>query len=94
MRMVYLLISCLFLSLNAWADNTFEPLLNTVTLELNAEQWVATQTALVSVGVNAAVTGGGLEKMQSTVLAKLNQISKGEWHVVSFNRTLSQSGLE
>lgn len=95
MRIFYLVLCTLFLSVNAWADNSFEPLLNTVTLELNAEQWVVTQTALVTVGVNATVTGGGLEKMQSTVLAKLNQISnKGEWHIVSFNRSLSQSGLE
>lgn len=94
MRVIYLLLVSLFMSLNAWADNSFEPLLNTVTLELNAEQWVTTQTALVSIGVNAAVTGGGLEKIQSTVLSKLNQISKGEWHIISFNRSLSQSGLE
>lgn len=94
MRVIYLLLISFFVSLNAWADNSFEPLLNTVTLELNAEQWVTTQTALVSVGVNATVTGGGLEKIQSTVLSKLNQISKGEWHIISFNRSLSQSGLE
>lgn len=94
MRVIYLLLISLFISLNAWADNAFEPLLNTVTLELNAEQWVTTQTALVSIGVNATVTGGGLEKIQSTVLSKLNQISKGEWHIIYFNRSLSQSGLE
>lgn len=94
MRVIYLLLVSFFVSLNAWADNSFEPLLNTVTLELNSEQWVTTQTALVSIGVNATVTGGGLEKIQSTVLSKLNQIAKGEWHIISFNRSLSQSGLE
>lgn len=95
MRIITLVLFSLFLSLNAWADNSFEPLLNTVTLELNADQWVTTQTALVSIGVNATVSGGGLEKTQSTVMAKLNQISnKGVWHIVSFNRSLNQSGLE
>lgn len=95
MRIIYLLLLSLLVSANAWADNAYEPLLNTVSLELNADQWVTTQTALVSIGVNATVTGGGLEKMQSTVLSKLNQISnKGEWHIISFNRSLSQSGLE
>jgi len=95
MRAIYLLLVSLLVSLNAWADNAYEPLLNTVTLELNAEQWVTTQTALVTIGVNASVTGGGLEKIQSNVLSKLNQISnKGEWHIISFNRSLGQSGLE
>ncbi len=95
MRMIYVFLCSLLMSLNTWAaDNSYEPLLNTVTLSLSGEQWVTTQTALVTIGVNATVTGGGLEKMQSTVLAKLNQLSKGEWHIISFNRTLNQSGLE
>lgn len=95
MRIITFVLFSLLLSMNVWADNSYEPLLNTVTLELNAEQWVTTQTALVTVGVNATVSGGGLEKTQSTVMAKLNQISnKGIWHIISFNRSLNQSGLE
>jgi len=85
----------LFIAMPAWADNTYEPLLNTVTLQLNAEQWVTTKTALVTVGVNASVSDQGLEKIQNDVLTKLNQITnKGEWHLVSFDRSLDQSGLE
>lgn len=88
-----------FLSLlcmgQALADVSFEPLLNTVTLQLNAEQWVPTKTALVTVSVNASVNNQGLEGIQGDVLKKLNQISnKGEWHIVSYNRSLDQSGLE
>lgn len=95
MRMILSVILGLFMALPAWADNSFEPLLNTVTLQFNAEQWVATKTALVTIGVNASMSGNALEKAQNEVLSKLNQISnKGEWHIVSFNRTLDQSGLE
>jgi hypothetical protein len=78
-----------------WADNALEPLLNQVSLQLSAEQWVSTKTALVTVGVNASVNDSGLEKIQNEVLSKLGQISnKGEWHIVSFNRSQDQSGLE
>lgn len=95
MRGIFLTILSLFITIPAWADVSYEPLLNTITLQLNAEQWVTTKTALVTVGVNASVSGNALEKTQSQVLSKLNQISnKGEWHIVAFNRSLDQSGLE
>ena len=95
MRFFYLILLALLTISNAFADNSYEPLLNTVNLQLYAEQWVTTKTALVTVGVNASVSGQGLEKIQANVLSKLNQISnKGEWHIVSFNRSLDQSGLE
>jgi hypothetical protein len=78
-----------------WADVSLEPLLNQISLQLSAEQWVTTKTALVTIGVNASVSDTGLEKIQNEVLSKLNQISnKGEWHIIDFNRSLDQSGLE
>lgn len=82
-------------SLPVCADVNLEPLLNKVTLQLRAEQWVTTKTALVNVGVNAAVTDQGIEKIQNDVMQKLNKLSdKGEWHIVSYNRQLDRSGLE
>lgn len=78
-----------------FANNCLEPLLDKVTLQLRAEQWVTTTTALVNVGINAAVTDQGIEKIQSEALQKLNLLSgKGEWHIVSFDRQLDKSGLE
>lgn len=83
------------LILPTWADISLEPLLNQVSLQLSAEQWITTKTALVTVGVNASVSDTGLEKIQNEVLSKLSQISnKGEWHIIDFNRSLDQSGLE
>lgn len=85
----------LFLSLPAWAEINLEPLLNKVSLQLQAEQWVTTKTALLSVGINASVSDQGIEKIQNEVMQKLNQLSsKGEWHIVSFDRQLDKSGLE
>lgn len=85
-----------FVSLSsAWAEISIDPLLNKVTLQLNAEQWVTTKTALVTTGINASVSDIGLDKVQAQVLDKLNKLSnKGEWHIVSFERSQDKSGLE
>ncbi len=85
----------LLFSFPAWADVQLDALLNKITLQMQAEQWVTTKTALVNVGINAAVTDQGIEKIQADVMQKLNQLSnQGEWHVVTFNRQLDSSGLE
>lgn len=77
-----------------WADISLEPLLNKVSLQLSAEQWVTTKTALTNVVVNAAVSGQGIERIQNDVIQKLNQVAKADWHLVSFDRQLDKSGLE
>ena len=95
MKKILTFLMFTFFSIQAWADNSFEPLLNTVQLQFSAENWVTTKTALVTVGVNASLTAQGLENTQNSILAKLRKISdKGEWHIISYNRNLDQSGLE
>lgn len=94
MKKVILALSILLAS-PAWAEVALEPLLNKVSLQLHAEQWVTTKTALVNVMINAAVAGQGIEKIQTQVMQKLSLISdKGEWHIVSFDRQQDRSGLE
>lgn len=74
-------------------DGSF--LLNKVTARFSAEQYVATKTALVTIGINAGVNDAGLQSIQDDILKKLNDLSnKGEWHIISFDRSLDQSGLE
>lgn len=93
-KYLFLVITCL-LGTAAWADESLAPLMNQVSLQLNAEQWVTSQSALVNVGVNAAVTNQGIEAIQTEVMQKLSQLSNlGEWHVLAFNRELDKSGLE
>lgn len=94
MKKLGLLMIGLLFSISTWADLDLGPLLNKVTLPLQAEQWLTTKSALVNVSVNASVTDQGIENLQSAVIAKLNQIAKGEWHVLSFTRQQDQSGLE
>lgn len=79
----------------AFCDTQVEPLLNRVALQLTAEQWVSTKSALVTIGINAGVSDSDLGKMQAHVMDKLNQlVSKVDWHIVTFDRSMDQSGLE
>lgn len=95
MKSMVLLTVCLAISSPVWADNSLEPLLNKITLQLQSEQWVTTKTALVNVGVNASVADKGIEKIQTEVMSKLNQLSAtNDWHLLSFDRQLDKSGLE
>lgn len=94
MRKLYVTMMSLFFLAPAWADVSLEPLLNKVTLQLNAEQWVATKSALVNVNINASVSDTTIEKVHSQVLDKLNHIAKGDWHILSYDRSQDKSGLE
>ncbi|MDR3492909.1 MAG: hypothetical protein P4M12_12880 [Gammaproteobacteria bacterium] len=86
---------CSFFPVWAYADINSDALLNKVSLRLNAEQWVASKSALVNIGINVSVSDHDLDKVQDQVLQKLTQLSsQGEWHIMSFNRSLDQSGLE
>lgn len=95
MKKIWILLTGLLISAPSFADINLEPLLDKISLQLQAEQWVTTKTALVNVAVNAAVTDQGIEKIQAEVMQKLVQLSdKGEWHILSFDRQLDKSGLE
>lgn len=96
MRALVLFVFSFLLFSSVWADdNSSDALLNKITFQLNAEQWVTTKTALVTIGVNAGVSDVGVEKIQDEVLGKLGKISdQGTWHIVSLDRTQDQSGLE
>lgn len=95
MNKLLLSIVGILMAFPAWADVNLEPLLNRVNLQLNAEQWITTKTALVTVGVNAAVTDQGIDKVQNEIMKKLSQLSsQGEWHLVSFDRQQDKTGLE
>lgn len=85
----------MMLATPVFADADMSTLLNKVTLQLHAEKWVTTKTALVSVSVNAAVSDAGIEKIQNQVLEKLTQLSnQGEWHILNYTRQQDKSGLE
>ena len=68
MNKLRLYLFLFFLPLYAWASIDVGPLLNKVTLQLQAEQWVTTKTALVTVGVNAAVADQDIGQIQADVM--------------------------
>lgn len=95
MKRSLLLFVCIFCSGSPlFAAISLDPLLNKITLQLKAEQWVTTQTALVNVNVNAAISDQNIANLQSSVLQKLKGLADGDWHIVSFVRQQDQSGLE
>ncbi|MDX1902390.1 MAG: hypothetical protein SFW66_10400 [Gammaproteobacteria bacterium] len=78
-----------------FADNNFEPLLDKVTLSFNADKWVVAGAALVTVGINLSLSDQDMGHVQSGILEKLDKIAtKADWHIVAFNRTQDESGLE
>ncbi len=70
------------------------PVLDTITFQVSAKQWINTQTAVLSVNINATLTNADLVKTRAEIMDKLNKIAKGEWHLVQFDRSQDSSGLE
>lgn len=80
---------------SAWASDDLSYLLNKVVLKMNAEKWVTTNSALVRVVVNAAVSDDGVEAVQRDVKKNLGKLSNtAEWHITSLQRSHDKSGLE
>ncbi len=78
-----------------YADTNYEALLNQVTFQLSAEQWVKTTTPLVTIGIDAAVNDSAIGDIQSRLVKQLEKIaSSTEWHITSFERSQDSSGLE
>ena len=71
-----------------------ELILDTVVFQVAAKQWVGTQTALLTVSINATLTNADLIKARKDIMDKLVKIAPGEWHLTQFDRSQDNSGLE
>lgn len=79
----------------SYAEAHNKPLpLDKVGFQLSAKAWVSTQTVLVNVHVDASLNSPDVVKMRDTILNNLNQIVKGDWHIVQFDRSQDSSGLD
>ncbi|MBB6252500.1 hypothetical protein [Nitrospirillum iridis] len=77
----------------AMAQMMGQPAQDQVTLTLTAEDWVKTDTARVSLTVDAG--GGNAGSARADVLKAAQAVSdKGEWRVVSFDRQQDAAGLD
>lgn len=68
--------------------------LDKISFTVSAKQWVQTNSAKVTVNINATLSQTNLVKARSEIMGQLNQIAKGDWHLTSFNRGQDNSGLE
>lgn len=68
--------------------------LDKITFQTSAKQWVTTQSALLSVAIDVTLTNADLVKARADILSNLNKIATGDWHLLSFDRSQDSSGLE
>ena len=68
--------------------------LDKVTIGLSSEHWVKTESANLKVTINATLTNSSLMVMRQKIMANLNKIAKGDWHITQFSRSQDSSGLE
>ncbi|MEJ0061609.1 MAG: hypothetical protein WDO70_00005, partial [Alphaproteobacteria bacterium] len=93
MRNLFLLSALLaFMAVPAFAED-FKPD-DYVALDLNAEAWVTTTTARVTVNVDAAVASNAAGTMRADMLKAVSDVAKAEWRLTNFSRGEDQTGLE
>jgi hypothetical protein len=84
----------LLLASPAWAQVP-PPVMDQVVLDLAAEDWVGTETALVTVSADAAATGADAGTQRADLLRAVDGLAPdAEWRIVGFDRSTDQAGLE
>lgn len=97
MKKLVIMLFCGAMGLQApaWANSDCANVLPQVTLQLTAQQWVSTQTAKVSVALDALLNKEQLAKAQDSFQAALKRIApEGTWHITEFTRSASKTNLE
>lgn len=89
-----ILLSLVLAGSNAWAKDDPQLVLDNVQLNLSAQEWVETQSAKVTVAVNAVLGRNDLVKLRQNIMSNLNKISSAKWHITQFDRSQDNSGLE
>ncbi len=93
-RLFFLVLAgLLLLNVPVKADDARRPD-DRVIFDLSGEDWVMTKTARVTVNVEAAVSDKNVGTMRSDMVKAVNDIAKGDWRLISFNRSQDQTGLE
>ena len=68
--------------------------LDKILFQMSSKQWVTTQTALLNVNINVTLNNADLVKARADIMNSLNKVAKGDWHLISFDRSQDNSGLE
>jgi hypothetical protein len=96
MKRVVGMLALMVVSPFALAADVFPPplVLDKVLFQVSSKQWVTTHTALLNVSINVTLSTADLVKARADIMDSLNKIAKGEWHLVEFERSQDNSGLE
>ncbi|MDE1901173.1 MAG: hypothetical protein KGI37_05960 [Alphaproteobacteria bacterium] len=78
----------------AQADGMCPPPDDTVSMTLNAEDWVTSKTAHVTLNVEAAVNAATAGAMRADMTNAVNTIAKGDWRLIGFSRSEDQTGMD
>lgn len=90
-------VALLMLSPYALSQTVYPPLppvLDKITFQTSAKQWVSTESALLSVNINVTLNNADLVKARADIMSSLNKIAQGDWHLLEFDRSQDSSGLE
>lgn len=69
--------------------------LNKVTYQVVEKGWATSQTAKVTVAMDASLNQAKLDHIHQDLQSKLDSIAKGaNWHITTFQRVRNDSGLE
>jgi hypothetical protein len=79
----------------SWAIPDCSNYLPQVSLQLSAEEWVTSQTAKVTISLDALLNRQQLANAQENFQSALSQIApEGVWHITEFSRSASKTNLE
>ncbi len=94
MRKLFIVAPLMFLPVIGFAGPKM-PVLNQVQYQLTAEKWATTDTAKVIVSIDSTLNQVALANINQIIMSNLKKIvQKADWHITSFNRSKTQSGLE
>lgn len=79
----------------AFAQSVVQPVSDTVALELQVEDWVKSETALVGLVVDVAASGDGSGNLRGDVLkAVAGMADKAEWRITGMDQQSDSAGLD
>ncbi|QDP71165.1 hypothetical protein FOG18_00480 [Legionella israelensis] len=93
-KIALILMSLILIPLAHAEENKSDIPLDKIIFQISAKQWVTTQTALLSVDINATLSSADLVKARADIMSSLNKIAKGDWQLTRFDRSQDSSGLE
>jgi hypothetical protein len=93
--MTALFFTVLSVNIQAEANTSCADILPQITLQLTAEEWVTTQTAKVSVTLDALLNKEQIAKAQDNFQSALKKIApEVVWHITEFSRSPGKTSLE